>query len=160
MRSTNRRRDRPSAAGVPAGAPAVRAGVASSISNGLKRATRNVTLASVHGFVDIDHTRVSHHQGVGAAPVTEPNTEYDAAIRVFAGVVFDLVGALDIQRLPSGIPAEYTHQLTPGTRPNPHAAGPFCRFKQISSHNNEGVYAILVGSDLRYVGECAELSGR
>ena len=92
--------------------------------------------------------------------MTKPNTEYDAATRVFAGVAFDLVGALEIQRLPSGIPAEYTHQLSPGTRPNRHAAGPFCRFELISSHNNEGVYAILVGSDLRYVGECAELSGR
>ena len=91
---------------MPSGAPAITDAVASSIWNGLKRATRNVTLASVHGFVDIDHTRVSRHHGVGAAPVTKPNTEYDAATRVFAGVAFDLVGALEIQRLPSGIPAE------------------------------------------------------
>lgn len=133
---------------------------ASIISNRLKRAACNVTLASVHGFGDIDHTRVSRHQGVGAALVSKPNTEYDAATRVFAGVAFDLVGALEIQRLPSGVPAEYTHQLSPETLPNRHAAGPFCRFELVSSHSNEGVYAILVGSDLRYLGECADLSRR
>jgi len=92
--------------------------------------------------------------------VTEPNSEYGAATRALADVAFDLVGALEIQRLPTGIPVEYTHRLQAGTRPNRHAAGPFCRFELASSHNIEGVYAILVGSDLRYIGECADLARR
>lgn len=92
--------------------------------------------------------------------MTTPTREYDATTRTFADVAFDLVGALEIQRLASDIPAEYIHRLPAGTRPNRHAAGPFCRFELLSSHSNEGVYAILVGPDLRYLGECADLSRR
>lgn len=43
---------------------------------------------------------------------------------------------------------------------NPHAAGPFCRFRIGSLPTSSGVYAIVVGEDLKYIGRCENLARR
>jgi len=43
---------------------------------------------------------------------------------------------------------------------NNYGAGPFCKFKIPNSLNVPGVYAIVVGGDVDYIGECQNLSSR
>lgn len=46
------------------------------------------------------------------------------------------------------------------SRLNPHGNGPFCRFKFPRTLNVPGVYAVMVDDQVRYIGECANLSAR
>jgi hypothetical protein len=43
---------------------------------------------------------------------------------------------------------------------NRYGAGPFCKFKIPGRFNASGVYILMVDEDVRYVGECANLSSR
>jgi hypothetical protein len=43
---------------------------------------------------------------------------------------------------------------------NKYGTGPFCKFTAPQSYQKGGVYLLVVGSDIRYVGECANLSAR
>lgn len=43
---------------------------------------------------------------------------------------------------------------------NKYGTGPFCKFTAPQSYQKAGVYLLVVGSDIRYVGECANLSAR
>lgn len=43
---------------------------------------------------------------------------------------------------------------------NKYGEGPFCKFTIPRNYQNGGVYLLVVGSDIRYVGECTNLSGR
>lgn len=80
--------------------------------------------------------------------------------RILAGVAFELVGSLDVERLASGVPSEYSHRLPSGTKPNRHGSGPFCRFALRSSGMTDGVYVLFLDENLSYVGECTDLGRR
>lgn len=43
---------------------------------------------------------------------------------------------------------------------NRYGAGPFCRFRIPNRFQASGVYTLTADDDLRYVGECANLSAR
>lgn len=43
---------------------------------------------------------------------------------------------------------------------NRYGAGPFCKFTIPRSYHHSGVYLILAGDHLKYVGECANLTAR
>lgn len=43
---------------------------------------------------------------------------------------------------------------------NKYGAGPFCKFKIPGNLNSCGVYAIIVNSETKYIGECQNLSSR
>jgi hypothetical protein len=43
---------------------------------------------------------------------------------------------------------------------NRYGGGPFCKFKIPGRFNASGVYILMVDEDVRYVGECANLSSR
>lgn len=43
---------------------------------------------------------------------------------------------------------------------NTYGAGPFCKFKIASRIRASGVYVLMVDEEVRYVGECANLSAR
>ncbi len=43
---------------------------------------------------------------------------------------------------------------------NKYGMGPFCKFTAPRSSQRGGVYLLVVGADIRYVGECANLSAR
>lgn len=43
---------------------------------------------------------------------------------------------------------------------NKYGEGPFCKFKIPSNPNVSGVYAVRVEGELRYIGECLNLSSR
>jgi hypothetical protein len=43
---------------------------------------------------------------------------------------------------------------------NNYGAGPFCKFNIPSNFNVSGVYAIVVNGDVKYIGECQNLSSR
>ena len=43
---------------------------------------------------------------------------------------------------------------------NKYGEGPFCKFKIPSGLNDCGVYALLVNEELKYIGECVDLSNR
>jgi hypothetical protein len=43
---------------------------------------------------------------------------------------------------------------------NKYGAGPFCKFKIPSRFQLSGVYALTIDDEIRYVGECANLSAR
>jgi len=43
---------------------------------------------------------------------------------------------------------------------NRHGAGPFCKFRIPSRFQASGVYVLTLDKELRYVGECANLSAR
>ena len=43
---------------------------------------------------------------------------------------------------------------------NRYGEGPYCKFKIPNDRNYGGVYAILVDGDIKYIGECQNLSSR
>lgn len=43
---------------------------------------------------------------------------------------------------------------------NNYGAGPFCRFKIASRMRTSGVYVLTIDDEIRYVGECVDLSAR
>ncbi len=43
---------------------------------------------------------------------------------------------------------------------NSYGKGPFCRFKIPNGHKVSGVYAVVVEGELKYIGECLNLSSR
>lgn len=43
---------------------------------------------------------------------------------------------------------------------NKYGTGPFCKFKIPNHVRTSGVYLLTIDSEIRYVGECANLSGR
>ena len=43
---------------------------------------------------------------------------------------------------------------------NTYGAGPFCKFRIPRQFNTSGVYALVVGSSIKYIGECVNLSSR
>src|SRR5262245_62043688 len=80
--------------------------------------------------------------------------------RCFGPYDFQYVGAIQVQTDETGNLVEYTYKLPDGVRPNRYASGPFCKFKLDSRVTESGVYAITVGGNLRYIGECENLLER
>jgi hypothetical protein len=83
-----------------------------------------------------------------------------AKTQIFAGHKFWLVGSLDLQRTATGELFEYFPELPNNVRGNRHAEGPFCKFGLPAALNAEGVYAVVVDDDLKYIGECVGLAAR
>ena len=83
-----------------------------------------------------------------------------ADTRSLAGHDFWMVGTLQIRRTAEGLLDEYTHQLGPTVRMNPHGAGPFCHMGLPAAPSAAGVYAVFVGGELCYLGECQDLARR
>lgn len=83
---------------------------------------------------------------------------------VLGGPSFVLVGALDPDRDDLGAPLEFMPQAAYAkastARLNPHGAGPFCRLRIAQDRREAGVYAVVAGSDVRYVGICENLAER
>ncbi len=83
-----------------------------------------------------------------------------ASTRSLARHEFWLVGPLQIRRTADGELDQYTHHFETEVRTNAHGVGPFCYMGLPAAPNAAGVYAILVGGELRYIGECQDLAGR
>jgi hypothetical protein len=80
------------------------------------------------------------------------------------GYEFEHVTDLAPVRMADGV----VHALMPqgryanarGLPLNRYGAGPFCKFKVPAGYRKSGVYLLVAGPDIRYVGECANLSAR
>ena len=81
-------------------------------------------------------------------------------MRRFGSYQFSFVDSILLELDKAGKIKEYLHELPPGVRGNRFGAGPFCRLKLPYAPANAGVYAITVGDDLKYIGECESLSDR
>jgi hypothetical protein len=81
-------------------------------------------------------------------------------LRDFGGRQFAFIGSVSHDRDEVGSIREYSHVLPPGIRVNRHATGPFCKFNLPEAPATAGVYAITVGKELKYIGECQSLSAR
>jgi len=72
--------------------------------------------------------------------------------------------SINVQRTSTGDPLEYFPQgryvNRVGHKLNPHGDGPFCRFQLPALSASSGVYAIVIGEDVVYIGECQNLSER
>jgi hypothetical protein len=72
--------------------------------------------------------------------------------------------AIDVKRDEEGVPMEYLPQgrydNQAGHKLNPHGKGPFCQFLLPTLSESAGVYAIVVGEEVVYIGECQNLSER
>ena len=80
--------------------------------------------------------------------------------RNIGGFRFVRVGALQLKRDSHDGIVEYTHHLPPDAKPNRYAAGPFCFFELREASHVAGVYVLMVGNDVKYVGECENLQRR
>ena len=80
--------------------------------------------------------------------------------REFSGYLFERAHEIQILRTETGEVAEYVHTLPPTIRLNSHAAGPFCEFRLLGLPADSGVYAVTANDDLKYIGECKNLSIR
>lgn len=77
---------------------------------------------------------------------------------------FALVCPINPRRCSDGALQEFLPQSrykNAGTAPiNRHGKGPFCKFTIPSSLRTSGVYAITSGTEVKYIGECLNLSSR
>ena len=80
------------------------------------------------------------------------------------GREFVLIGDLCPDLDDAGAPLEFMPQAAYAKaatgRLNPHGVGPFCRLRIAIGRHEAGVYAVVVGVDVRYVGICEDLSER
>lgn len=76
------------------------------------------------------------------------------------GFEFRHVGSVSLKTTATSQIAEYVHQLPAAVRPNRYAAGPFCTFTLPRASHEAGVYAIIVGDEIKYIGECEDLDER
>jgi hypothetical protein len=94
--------------------------------------------------------------------VQSPNIDH--VLLVLSGHEFRLVGPLNPDRDDRGVPVEFMPQAAyakaDSTRLNPHGAGPFCRLRIAGGWHEAGVYAVVVGDGVRYIGICDDLSER
>jgi hypothetical protein len=79
--------------------------------------------------------------------------------RAFGSHSLALVGVLDPDRDRLGQIIEYTYDLA-NFRLNAHGSGPFCNFQLPNAPSVAGVYAVTLGEELVYVGECQSVSAR
>jgi len=81
-----------------------------------------------------------------------------------AGYDFQYVSAIEPARDADGslltLMPQGRYQNRCGLALNRYGAGPFCRFKISSRYQVSGVYLVTINDDIRYVGECTNLSSR
>jgi hypothetical protein len=80
--------------------------------------------------------------------------------RTISNLSFERVGVLQLKRDFDGGALAYTHRLGHGIESNRYAAGPFCDFQLVEATAATGVYALIVGDALKYIGECERLESR
>lgn len=73
---------------------------------------------------------------------------------------FVRVGELSVERTPSGEIVECVFDIPPEVRRNAYGHGPFCRFTLTGARASSGVYVVLVGGELKYIGESLNLAQR
>lgn len=73
---------------------------------------------------------------------------------------FNLVAEINLDRAVTGQVLEYSYELPANVRLNRYAKGPFCKFSFLQNLPLAGVYAITVGENVAYIGECQQLSDR
>jgi hypothetical protein len=97
------------------------------------------------------------------SPADKVGASVEAGTRVIAGLEFVLVGDIEpardaneriIELMPQ---AGYRHAAN--RRLHQYGSGLFCKFRMKTNHG-EGVYAFIVGDDVKYVGECEDLASR
>ena len=80
------------------------------------------------------------------------------------GYHFRYVCSIEPEREPSGNVITFMPQSkyanTDNLPLNKYGRGPFCKFKIPRNIEYPGVYALVIENDLKYIGECAELSSR
>src|SRR5437879_9168400 len=74
--------------------------------------------------------------------------------------IFNRMGTVRLKRDSDGRIAEYVHQLPSGVKPNRYASGPFCTFELPEASRTAGVYAFILGDEIKYIGECEDLQQR
>lgn len=83
---------------------------------------------------------------------------------IVEGFEFGLVGEIQPLRASDGaVNAHMPQSRYANARGDPlnrYGAGPFCKFAIPRTYRQSGVYLIKAGDDLKYVGECANLSAR
>jgi len=77
---------------------------------------------------------------------------------------FSYVGDLEPVREPGGNIRQFLPQdryvNARGIPLNQYGAGPFCKFRIPNHLKKKGVYLLTIDGEIRYVGECANLSAR
>jgi hypothetical protein len=80
------------------------------------------------------------------------------------GYEFEHVGEIEPVRSPNGAVGQFMPQAryenARNLPLNKYGAGPFCRFRISNRFQTSGVYALTIDDEIRYVGECANLSAR
>ncbi len=98
------------------------------------------------------------------AASTEDSPHPRQPVLEIEGVAFEFVTALNPDRGPDGSVLQYMPQAAYRNERrlplNPHGQGPFCHFRIPSNLHREGVYALTVAGQVKYIGECEDLSRR
>jgi hypothetical protein len=102
-----------------------------------------------------------------SVPIPSPadlvGTSVEAAMRIIAGLEFRLVGNIEPACDANERIIEFTPQAgyrdAANRRLHQYGNGPFCKFRTKTNYG-EGVYAFIVGDDVKYVGECEDLASR
>jgi len=81
-------------------------------------------------------------------------------VRQFGPHPFTLVGSVSLHRDGTGNIEEYSHDFPHGVRGNRYAAESFCRFDLPVATAQAGVYIITANDEVKYIGECQNLSIR
>src|SRR6185312_902567 len=82
------------------------------------------------------------------------------ATRTFGDVSFRRVAVIELETDGKGQIVQDSHALPRHVQLNRHAAGPFCRLRIGPLPTSSGVYAIVVGEEVKYVGRCEDLAQR
>ena len=80
--------------------------------------------------------------------------------RKICRVEFSAIAEIQPERDAAGYIVEDNFQLGPDVRLNKYSDGPFCRFRVAQSITSSGVYALTVGDQVMYIGECENLAKR
>ena len=85
-------------------------------------------------------------------------------LREIQSLGFESVCVIDVERTSSGDPVEYLPQDRYANRSghalNPNGVGPFCKMELPALNRSPGVYAIVIGESVVYIGECQNFAER
>jgi len=106
----------------------------------------------------VPKTAYSSKQKTPANPLFEDN------MLQVGGYEFRYVCSIEPERGPNGTIITFMPQSeyanTDNLPLNKYGAGPFCRFKIPWNIKHPGVYALVMANDIKYIGECIDLSSR
>jgi hypothetical protein len=81
-----------------------------------------------------------------------------------AGYEFEHVGDIEPVRGPDGsiqqLMPQHRYKNARNVPLNRYGGGPFCRFRIPNRFKVSGVYVLIINDEIRYVGECTNLSAR